>query len=181
MLFFYRFFLFSCSLIIFNACDSSLPSSTSAIVNDNATASVEELLLELEIQQEDRFVVLDSVKNIEVFINGEYWAIFDYKSPSQSRFDDLVEINDFLTTDLTFSHKLVLDYLTTAEEFTTAGEYADFIRNFLQPGDYFCSIVSLFIYDQKGQAKELELFEDFLIKVESQEKSIYVGEIKVEI
>jgi len=139
------------------------------------------LLLELEIQQGNRFVVLDSIKNIEVFINGQPWAIFDYQLPNQDRFDDLMEESDFLTTAIPFSHKLVLNYLTTAKDFKTAGEFADFLRNFLQSGDYFCSIVSLSIHNIQGQVFDVELFEDFLIKVGDKEKSIYVGKIQIEL
>ncbi|MEN0045579.1 MAG: hypothetical protein AAF806_00835 [Bacteroidota bacterium] len=181
MLFLFRLSPLLLLPLLFTNCDASLSPGAAAIVNDNATASTEELLLELEIQQGDRFVVLDSIKNIEVFINGQPWATFDYQLPNQSRFDDLVEENNFLTTDFTFSHKLVLNYLTTAKDFKTAGEFADFIRNFLQPGDYFCSIVSISIYNTQGQVFDLELFEDFLIEVEEQEKSVYVGKISVEL
>ncbi|MEM9888140.1 MAG: hypothetical protein AAF849_19765 [Bacteroidota bacterium] len=181
MLFLSRLLLFGLLLFLFTACDDDLSPAAAAVINDNATASTEELLLELEIQQGERYIVLDSVKNIEVFINGQPWATFDYALPNQSRFDDLQEENNFLTTDIAFSHKLVLNYLTTAEDFQTAGQFADFIRNFLQPGEYFCSILSLSIFNQEDEAQEIILFEDFLLEVGNQEKSIYVGKIQIQL
>ncbi|MEM8523674.1 MAG: hypothetical protein AAGG68_03470 [Bacteroidota bacterium] len=121
MLFLFRYLFLLLFVFLLANCDADLSRGAGAIVNDDAIASVEELLLELEIRQGDRYVVLDSINNIEVFINGKPWAVFDYQLPNQDRFDDLAEVNNFLTTDVTFSHKLVLNYLTTAKDFKTAG------------------------------------------------------------
>ncbi len=183
---FFKIHHFIFAFLLFTGCGKEndlLPAATST-VNENATASTEELLLELEITLSSvfgKYVVLDSVKNIEIKINNDAWGSFHYFAENKLRFSNLIEVNDFSTTENKFSHAIVLDYLTTAEDYQTAGEFADFIKNFLQPGNYFCTVESITVFDNMGSESKIDLYRDFILDIQEGEKSVYVGKIEIEL
>ena len=95
----FRIFVGICFIILIGNCgDSNLSPAAASIINEASTANAEELLVEIEIisnVSSDRYIVVDSIKNIVVEINNDIWGVFEYFNENQGSFDNLIEIFKF--------------------------------------------------------------------------------------
>lgn|GEM_PF-4571495 len=179
--------LFSIAIFGCAADDYTTPISQATVDTDNES-DFEEVLVDVEITtidpatQEVRYVLLDSIYDIAVDINGENWGVFDEKTgPINPNASAVSQVNGFYVQSEPYTHHLTLNYNAASSDLQTAGEAANFLRGFLLPGDYFFKLNELKINDIANEPMTIQLSTTQLLTIEPKERSVFVGKFNITI
>jgi hypothetical protein len=178
---------FSIAIIGCSADDYTTPISQATVDTDNES-DFEEVLIDVEITtidpatQEIRYVLLDSIYDIAVGINGEDWGVFDEKTgPVDPNAVGVSQVNGFYVQSEPYTHHLTLNYNAASSDLQTAGEAANFLRGFLLPGDYFFKLNELKINNIVNEARTIKPSDTQLLSIEPKERSVFVGKFNIAI
>jgi hypothetical protein len=184
-----RFYIlfFSILLVGCSADDYTTPISQATVDTDNES-DFEEVLVDLEITtidpttQEIRYVLLDSIYDIAVDINGEHWGSFDENTgPVDPGASEVSQLNGFYVQVEPYTHHLTLNYNAASSDLQTAGEAANFLRGFLLPGDYYFKLNELKINNIDNEPTSIKLSDTQLLSIEPKERSVFVGKFNIAI
>jgi hypothetical protein len=184
-----RFYIlfFSILLVGCSADDYTTPISQATVDTDNES-DFEEVLMDLEITtidpatQEIRYVLLDSIYDIAVDINGETWGVFDENTdPVDPNGSGVSQVNGYYVQNEPYTYHLTLNYNAASSDLQTAGEAANFLRGFLLPGDYFFKLNELKINNSDNEPTTIKPSETLLLSIEPKERSVFVGTFNIAI
>ena len=161
-------------------------SNESTIYSDTKTNQFRELVLIIDpyilIGGEKKFIVTDTIKNINIKISNKLWGVFNSFGIDTSIFVKDKTIN-FYSTNTIAKYSIIAPYKTSSDTLKTAGEYSDLLNNYLtlEPGNYICQIESFEIKQLDGSIKKIKPFIVVPIEVKENSRSALVGEFEVQI
>ena len=159
-------------------------SSESTIYSNSNQRVLRELMFILKPymmhENTKKHIVVSSITNIKVLINGEEWGIF-----SSSEVDvSLVkkeEVESFYVRTEPVKYVTRAPYIIPSEIFTTAGEYSELLGRYisLQPGGYICQIEYIELTDNNGNTyRAYPLIAEYF-EVKENTVSAYIGEFEI--
>jgi len=161
-------------------------SNDSTIYSDTKTTQFRELVLIIDpyvlIGDEKKFIVTDTIKNVNIKISNKLWGIYDSFGIDTTIFVKNKTSNFFSTSTIT-KYPIIAPYMTSSDTLKTAGEYSDLLNNYLtlEPGNYICQIESFEIKQLDGSVKKVKPFIVVPIEVKENSRSALVGEFEVQI
>jgi len=161
-------------------------SSDSTIYSDTKTTQLRELVIIIDpfilIDNEKRYIVTDTIKNVIVRINNKLWGNFNSFAIDTSIFVKGKTTN-FYSTNTVTKYSIIAPYTTSMDTLKTAGNYSDLLNNFLtlEPGAYICQIESFDMKQIDGTIKKIKPFIVVPVEVKENTKSALVGEFEVQI
>lgn len=175
--------------VIFSACSKNdtspyTYSSQATIFSEDEEVTFRELVFMIRpfviSEGEIKYVVTDSIFNVEVSINDEPWGNFESLGLNTSVFDTEV-LGDLLVTDALVKYPVIAPFQSKKDTFNLAGEYADLLNNYLvlEPGAYICEIESFEMLLQNGDIKHVETYIVEHIQIGEDVVSVFLGEFDV--
>ena len=188
-----HFFLFvvvtALSVVSLSSCtkDDGLPYSYSSeytIYSASNQRILRELMFILKPYMihdgEKKYIVVSSIDNINVLINGQVWG------QSSSFIVDVSSINKEIVDNF-YVRAQPVKYVTRApfvlsnEILTTAGEYSELLSRYmsLQPGGYICQIEYIELTDINGNSHRYHPLIAEYFEVKENIVSAYIGEFEI--
>lgn len=161
-------------------------SNESTIYSTSNTTKFRELVIIIEpfilVGNEKKFIVIDTIKNVNIKINNKLWGVYNSFAIDTTVFIKS-KSSDFYTTSTTTKYSVIAPYKGSKDTLTTAGEYADLLNNYLtlEPGNYICQVESFDIKQVDGTTKKIRPFIVVPIEVKENNRSALVGEFEVQI
>jgi len=174
-------FLVSCSG------DGSSPfsySSESTIFSNSNQRVLRELMFILKPymmhENTKKYIVVSSISNIKVLINGEEWGIFSSLEIDVSQVKK-EEVGGFYVRTEPVKYVTRAPYIISTEILTTAGEYSELLGRYisLQPGGYICQIKYIELTDNNGNTyRAYPLIAEYF-EVKENTVSAFIGEFEI--
>lgn len=161
-------------------------SNESTIYSDSKTTQFREFVIIIEpyimLGNEKKYIVTDTIKNINIKISNKLWGIYNSFGIDTSIFIKEKTTNFYLTNTIT-KYSIIAPYKTSNDTLKTAGEYSDLLNNYLtlEPGNYICQIESFDIKQIDGTIKKIKPFIVVPVEVKENTRSALVGEFEVQI
>jgi inner membrane protein involved in colicin E2 resistance len=161
-------------------------SNESTIFSDSKTTQFRELVVIIEpyimVGNEKRYIVTDTIKNVNIKISNKLWGIYNSFGIDTSIFIKQKTTN-FYSTNIVTKYSIIAPYQTSSDTLRTAGEYSDLLNNYLtlEPGNYICQIESFEIKQIDGTVKKIKPFIVVPVEVKDNSRSALVGEFEVQI
>jgi hypothetical protein len=150
--------------------------------NDNTV--LRELLVILkpyiEIDNQKKFLITDTLFNVTIRINDNLWGTFNSMQVDTSIFDKEIINNQQYSTDAA-KYSIIAQYQDSKDTLTTAGEYADLLNNYftLEPGFYICEVESFEMKSTNGNIVKVKTNIIEAIEVKNDSRSTFIGEFEV--
>ncbi len=176
--------------ILVSACskqdDDSPPtySSESTIYSSTKQSVLRELMLMIKPytihENTKEYIVVPSVNNIKVLINGKEWGLFSSSELDVSQINKDVA-NDFNVKTTPVKYVVRAPYLSSTTILTTAGEYSDLLDRYisLQPGGYVCQIEYFELTDNNGNIHRIFPLIAEYFEVKENTVSAFIGEFEI--
>jgi hypothetical protein len=161
-------------------------SSESTIYSESSTTPFREFVIIIDpyllIGYVKKYIVCDTLKNVNIRISDKPWNILNSFAIDTSLFIKEKTFNLYLTNTI-IKYSIIASYKTSADTLTTAGEYSDLLNNYLtlEPGNYICQIESFDIKQIDGSYKRIKPFIVVPVEIKENSRSSFVGEFDVQI
>lgn len=159
-------------------------SNESTIYSESDDTRFREFLIILkpyiEVNNEKKYLVTDTILNVGININGKDWGKFSSFDIDTSLFIKETENKYKVTSDI-IKYSVIAPYQTSKDILTMAGEYSDMLNNYLilEPGFYICEIKSFEIKLNDGSKRKIDTFIVELIEIKENSRSTFVGEFEI--
>jgi hypothetical protein len=159
-------------------------SSESTIYSPSNQRVLRELMFMLKpyLIHEDakKYIVVSSIANVKVLINGQEWGIFESFEVDVSQINKDIADNFYVRPE-PVKYVTQAPYLMSTEILTTAGEYSDLLGRYisLQPGGYICQIEYIEIVDINGETHRVYPLIAEYFEVKENAVSAYIGEFEI--
>ena len=127
-----------------------------------------------------KYIIVSSISNIKILINGREWGIFTSSTIDVSNISKEVVKNFYVRTE-PVKYVTQAPYLIPNEILTTAGEYSELLSRYisLQPGGYICQIEYIELTDIVGNIyRAYPLIAEYF-EVKENIVSAYIGEFEI--
>jgi len=159
-------------------------SNEETIYSDESSTSFREILLVLKPYiidgDESLYLVTDTIRNIEICVNGQLWGFFSSFGVDSSLYECTNRSGLFFTTEQT-GYEVVAPYVTSIDTLSLAGEYADLLSGYftLEPGDYLCEIVSFELITSEQEI--MKIYTGLIVPFEVREnsRSTFIGQFEI--
>jgi hypothetical protein len=127
-----------------------------------------------------KYIVVSSITNVKVLINGQEWGTFESFEIDISRINS-EEVNNFYVRSEPVKYVTLAPYLISDRILTTAGEYSELLNRYisLQPGGYICQIEYIELTDNNGDTKRVYPLIAEYFEVKENTVSTYIGEFEI--
>jgi len=127
-----------------------------------------------------KYIVVSSITNVKVLINGQEWGIFTSLSIDVSNINKVVADNFYVRTE-PVKYVTKAPYVPSNEVLTTAGEYSELLSRYisLQPGGYICQIEYIELTDNNGDTHRAYPLIAEYFEVKENIVSAYLGEFEI--
>lgn len=161
-------------------------SNESTIYSDSKTTQFRELVIIIEpyilIGNEKKYIVTDTIKNVNIKISNKLWGIYNSFGIDTSIFKKEKTTN-FYSTNTVTKYSIIAPYKSGNDTLKTAGEYSDLLNNYLtlEPGNYICQIESFDIKQIDGTIKKIKPFIVVPVEVKENSRNAFLGEFEIQI
>lgn len=173
-----------CIALVLISCDKESADRVSRnVVSTSDDIAFEEILLLLNIQTEnEKYLVVESINSIRLYINDFYWNTATSMPLDISNIDK-EQVDDRYVTDDKVNYLVISDREDNFPDFTTAGEISQYLNSIydLAPGEYVCFIESFKINFLDGSVQTFYPYEYTAFKIDKNSRSAFVGEITLKI
>ena len=131
-------------------------------------------------ENEKKYIVVSSITNIKVLINGKEWGAFQSFEIDVSRINTETAGNFYVRSE-PVKYVTKAPYLISTERLTTAGEYSELLGRYisLQPGGYIFQIEHIEIIDNNGKTHLVYPLIAEHFEVRENVVSAYIGEFEI--
>ena len=159
-------------------------SSESTIYSSSQKTILRELMFMLKPylfhEGTKKYIVVSSITNVKVLINGQEWGIFQSFEVDVSRINK-EEVNNFYVRSEPVKYVTQAPYLISSQILTIAGEYSELLSRYisLQPGGYICQIEYIELIDNNGYTHRAYPLIAEYFDVKENTVSAYIGEFEI--
>lgn len=146
---------------------------------DTFIPKLDQLILLLSLKIDDYYIVTPTVDSLYIQLNNNAWGV--YQGPGHDTTGLKVQsYQGFWVSQQPVKYLVVADYTTQGINFTTAGEYADYLNQAaIEPGSYVGELKQMTIIGQDSAAVKLTPHLYFPFEVSEDDYSLYLGEYEI--
>lgn len=163
--------------------DNDHPIGYDAIVGNHVDSQLKQIVFTLDLQYSDSlYLVTDSVYNLEIFLNNQFWGSFQSTTIDTSAFQTK-KLDHSLFSSVPVEYLFVTVDQADQDTLSTAGDYARALKELLSipAGDYVAELRSVSWTATDGTIISRPIRDVIPFKLSGDTRSLYLGSFSVDI